>query len=179
MISSTLAITLVLALTFEVQAQQAGPGASEPDVVDIATTPLTDLNIKSDEIPELLLQAQQSPYSLAGLEGCRAIIGEVDKFNVLLGDDFDLPRDMPGGTNAGAIGKAAVGSFMPFRGLVREVSGASGRERALGVALQAGYARRGFLKGIGQRMGCRYPGRPASENDILNLEAEREEALSE
>jgi hypothetical protein len=175
MASSAVAITLMLAFSFEAQGQQAGSGQSEPSVVDIASTPLTDLNINRDEIPELLLEAQQAPYRLAGLEGCRAIIGEVEKFNLLLGDDFDLPRDMPGGTNMGAIGQAAVGSFIPFRGIIREVSGASARQRALSAALQAGYARRGFLKGIGQRMGCRYPGRPASENDISKLEAERED----
>lgn len=172
---ATMASIFMLAVSVEAQCQQAGAG--EPDVVDIATTPLDDLNISGDKVDELLLEAQQAPYSLAGLENCSAIIGEVDKFNVLLGDDFDLPRDMPGGPSVGSIGQAAVGSFIPFRGLVREVSGANSRDRALAVAVQAGYARRGFLKGIGQRMGCQYPGRPASENDIAQIEAEREELL--
>jgi hypothetical protein len=178
-LACTLPLTLALSVSAHAQDQEGQAVRDEPNALDVAMTPLTDLNIAGGEIPELLLAAQESPYSLEGLDDCASITAEVAKFDALLGDDFDLPRDMPGSTSVGAIGQAAVGSFIPFRGLVREVSGAKGRERALSIAVQAGYARRGFLKGAGQAKGCRYPARPATENDIQQIQAERQEVLEE
>ena len=46
-----------------------------------------------------------------------------------------------------------------FRGILREVTGAAGNDRALRAAFTAGMARRAFLKGLGQGKGCAYPAR--------------------
>ncbi|MGG2005328.1 hypothetical protein [Novosphingobium resinovorum] len=54
-----------------------------------------------------------------------------------------------------------VASFIPFRGLIREVSGANAQDRKVNAAIQAGLTRRGFLKGVGSAKGCRYPASPA------------------
>ena len=48
-----------------------------------------------------------------------------------------------------------VNSLIPFRGVVREVSGAAAADRRLTAATQAGFARRGFLRGVHQTRGCR------------------------
>ena len=45
--------------------------------------------------------------------------------------------------------------------LIREISGANEQDRRLLLAVQAGFARRAFLKGFGQARGCRYPARAA------------------
>lgn len=148
----------------------------EPDAVDVATTPVTDLNLKKDEIPPLLIRAQKKPYDLSGLSRCAALIAEVNKFDNLLGDDIDLPQNVRSGPSAGRVAQSVVGSFIPFRGIIREVSGANEQQRKLQAAIQAGLARRGFLKGVGQSRGCRYPARPATERDIDRIQAERARA---
>lgn len=59
------------------------------------------------------------------------------------------------------MAKNVVASFIPFRGILRELSGAAGQERDWRAAIYAGSVRRGFLKGLGQQKGCAYPARPA------------------
>lgn len=136
------------------------------DAEDVAKTPLTDLNLSKDEIPALLIDAQLKPYDLAGLGKCRALVAEVEKFNAVLGPDLDLPQDAEARVSAGRVAKSVVGSFIPFRGILREITGANNQDRKVRAAIDAGLARRGFLKGVGATRGCAYPARPASAKDV-------------
>lgn len=138
----------------------------EPDAEDVATTPVSDLGLRKDEIPQLLLDAQTEPYNLDGLNRCRPLIDAVEELDSILGDDLDLPQSVRQGPSAGRVAQKVVGSFIPFRGIVREVSGANAHERRVQAAIQAGLARRGFLKGVGQSRGCRYPARPAGPREV-------------
>jgi len=150
-------------------AQQSAPvGDRDPDAVDIAKTPVTDLNLDKKEIPELLVRALQNPYDLQGLGRCAQLISAVEELDALLGPDLDLPQETRERIAASRVGKAVVNSFIPFRGIIREVSGASEHQRRERAAIQGGLARRGFLKGVGQLRGCKYPGRPATRDDIDN-----------
>ena len=54
-----------------------------------------------------------------------------------------------------AVGKTIVNSLIPFRGLVREISGAAPAERRLQAAVAAGIARRGYLRGLAGATKCR------------------------
>jgi hypothetical protein len=133
----------------------------EPDAGDVARTPLEDFNISSDDIPVVLVTAAQDPYAAAGLTNCNAIVGEIAAIDTVLGADFDVPAATgQSGISEGQVAKSVVGSFIPFRGLVREVSGANAREREVNRAVTAGMVRRGYLKGLGQERGCSYPARP-------------------
>jgi hypothetical protein len=139
---------------------------------DVAMTPLTDLNLKKQDIPILLLDAQLRPYDLTGLRRCRALIAEVRKLDSVLGEDVDIPQADEDRTSPGRIAKSIVGSFIPFRGILREITGANDQERRLANAVQAGMIRRGFLKGIGSSRGCAYPGRPGTQQQVdLYLES--------
>lgn len=131
----------------------------KPDAVDVVATPASDLNLKKDEIPALLLAAQQNPYDVGGMRRCPAIAAAVGEFDAVLGPDIDLPQDSKSKASAGTVAQAAIGAFIPFRGLIREISGANAQERRIQEAIQAGMARRAFLKGYGQARGCRYPAR--------------------
>jgi hypothetical protein len=134
----------------------------DPDAVDVAATPMSDLNLRKDEIPQLLIDAQAKPYDLNGLGKCSQLAARIGEFDAVLGDDIDLPQTPGQRVSPGRIGQYVVGSFIPFRGLVREVSGANDQRRRMDAAISAGLARRGFLKGIGQERGCRYPARSAT-----------------
>jgi hypothetical protein len=138
----------------------------EPDVMDVARTPMTDLNLSRTEVPALLAEAQQRPYSLQGLDTCEQLIRAVDEFNAVLGPDLDLPQAERARLSGGRIAQWAVGRFIPFRGLIREISGANRQQREVEAAIQAGLMRRAFLKGVGVARRCPYPASPATETIV-------------
>lgn len=139
---------------------------------DVALTPLSDLNIKKGEIPDILLAAQEDPYDLEGLTRCPQLAAEIGELNAVLGDDLDVAQARRGGVQAGRAAQAALGSFIPFRGLIREVSGANAQDRKIQAAIVAGSTRRGFLKGVGQQRGCRYPARSATAAGVAQTEVD-------
>lgn len=166
---ATIALLCPVLLLGAVPAVAAEPDEPEkpvtdrgPSMGDAAATPVSDLNLKKGEIPQLLISAQERPYHLGGLERCNQIAGAIRELDQLLGDDLDLPQEDGQRVTAGRVAQAAVGSFIPFRGLIREVSGANTHERRMQAAIVAGIARRAFLKGYGQARGCRYPARAAT-----------------
>ena len=133
----------------------------EPDATEVAKTPLRDLNIDARDIPPVLRTASRDPYALAGLDTCDAIVTDIAALDTALGADYDIAQD-DGNTriSQGRIGQSVVGSFIPFRGIVREATGAAENDRELRAAYTAGMARRAFLKGVGLGRGCNYPARP-------------------
>jgi hypothetical protein len=160
---------LALSTTPAVSREPAQPDKPITDrdvsAVDVATTPMTDLNIRKEEIPQLVIDAQLKPYDLNGLKSCRQIAAMVGQFDAVLGDDLDLPQVEGDRVSPGRIAQSVVGSFIPFRGIIRELSGANDQRRRMQLAIEAGMARRSFLKGVGQERGCRYPARSATSGD--------------
>jgi hypothetical protein len=133
----------------------------DPDVREIATTPLRDLNLSRDEIPALLQQAAVAPYDSAGLGNCAAIGAAIADLDAVLGSDLDVEVDESDRISVGRIARSAVGSLLPFRSIVRELTGAADHQREFEQAILAGAVRRGYLKGLGEQRGCDYPARPA------------------
>lgn len=133
----------------------------EPDAAEVARTPLRDLNIQARDIPEVLISAARDPYAMAGMDTCDAFVTDIAALDSVLGADYDI-ADADGNIrfSEGRIGQSLVGSFLPFRGIVREVTGAAGNDRAMRAAYTAGMVRRAFLKGVGLGRGCAYPARP-------------------
>lgn len=133
----------------------------EPDATEVAKTPLRDLNIDARDIPEVLQTAVRDPYAMAGMGECNALVSEIAALDSVLGADYDIADDEGNDRfSEGRIGQSVVGSILPFRGILREVTGAAGNERALRAAYTAGMVRRSFLKGWGLGRGCAYPARP-------------------
>jgi hypothetical protein len=138
---------------------------------DVATTPLTDLNLKHDAIPPLLIAAQERPYDLAGLRRCTQIAAAIGDLDAVLGEDIDVAQARQQGVSVGQVAQSALGSFIPFRGVIRELSGANAQERKVDAAVYAGSVRRAFLKGVGQTRGCRYPARAATAAVLAQRDA--------
>ena len=140
---------------------------------DAFTAPLEDLNLKRQAIPAILQSAITKPYDLTGLDTCEAIAGEVAQLDVLLGADFDEPpppanddsmaekgQRMAGHAAVGAV-RSASRSIIPFRGIVRKMTGAERHEREVDTAIQAGKVRRAYLKGVGMNKNCAPPAAPS------------------
>lgn len=151
------------------QQQQQPVNDRDPDAERVAETPLRDLNLKKDGIPPVLLAAARDPYATDGLAICSAVSAQVQELDALLGSDFDVGEAKRKGVTTGKVAEGVVGSFIPFRGLVREASGAASAERQLQVAIFAGGTRRGFLKGLGVQRGCKSPARPATVNGAVTI----------
>ncbi len=124
---------------------------------DIITAPLQDANLKKKRIPEVLELARGNPYEMTGLGNCASIKQKISALSEVLGTDFDSAEDSrPNrGRQAANVGKSVVQSFIPFRGVIREVTGAAAAQREWDAAVDAGIARRGFLRGVARVRGCR------------------------
>lgn len=132
--------------------ESAGKRAGE-----IVTQPVRDVGIEKTKIPPILEAAAESPYRAPKGKGCPAITGELAQLNDALGPDFGVgtkENEDKTGKIASAGGSWVVNSLIPFRGLVREVSGAAPAERRLNAAITAGAARRGYLRGLSESRGC-------------------------
>lgn len=124
----------------------------------VVSQPLRDVGIMSDKIPDILIKAQQAPYSRAGLATCADYKRTIAELDEALGPDVDAV-DAEGrpisGRLAEAGAKSVVGSLIPFRGLVREISGAASTDRRIAAAYVTGAARRAYLKGYAAGRRCK------------------------
>ncbi|MBF0663934.1 MAG: hypothetical protein IR159_00060 [Brevundimonas sp.] len=161
-----LPIVVVLMLSGCGSAREFGSGVGAA-----ATAPLDDLNLRREEIPTVLLQAEANPYDLRNLNQCSTIGAEISRLNDALGPDTDEPPPPDGSTlgeRAGdAASKAALDAirdtttdFIPGRSWIRRLSGAEQHSRHVQSAIQAGRMRRAFLKGIGMQRNCAPPAAP-------------------
>jgi hypothetical protein len=125
---------------------------------DIAQQPGVDIGAKKVAIPPVLQRAAVNPYATTGMANCAQIKSGIGDLSAVLGPDFRAGANTPenrAGKLAEAGGKTLVNGLLPFRGLVREISGAAPAQRRLNAAISAGYARRGFLRGVAVARKCR------------------------
>ena len=148
-------------------AEQVGAGLGEA-----VTAPLDDLNLRRQEIPTVLLQAESNPYDLRNLTHCRTIAAEIARLDEALGPDTDAPPSQDGSYRSERAADAAAGAtldavrgavtdFIPARSWVRRLSGADAHSKHVQSAIQAGLRRRSFLKGVGMQRNCAPPAAPA------------------
>ena len=151
---ATLAAAPALA---QAQSQQSDGERIGDKAENIARQPMKDVGIMRENPPEVLKDAQRAPYSLAGIKNCRDFRRAVIELDNVLGPDVDavdekgdaLPERL---AEAGA--KSIVNSLIPFRGIVREATGAAEADRKFRMMVAAGMARRGFLKGVARERQC-------------------------
>lgn len=153
-----------------------------------AATPLTDLNLVRDEIPDVLAQAQKTPYAAPDDQTCGALSLQVHMLDEVLGADLDTPStdanpslvergsDAAENSAVGALQRTAEG-LVPFRSWVRKLSGAEKHSRKIAAVIAAGTIRRAFLKGVAAANGCvLHP--PAEPDPAASAAAEPASAAS-
>lgn len=141
----------------------AQQGSKEDSTIESAGNKVTE-PFDGKEVPQKLQDIQDAPYSLSGLSRCAAIIAEVRELNEVLGPDVNESVDRSRGKKreqtAARVAGSAIGSIIPFGGIIGEVTGANAERRRYNEAVYAGTVRRGFLKGVGLQRGCKAPARP-------------------
>lgn len=149
------------------------------DAVDAATGPLEDLNIRKREIPEPLKLAVRDPYATPEAKKCDDIRGQIAELDDILGADMQpqevevasaddhflglsvsdvkMPTADQVESSAGGFLHNKVMDFisskvniLPFRSIVRTVSGADRYQKKVTQAYEAGKLRRAYLKGYAQ-----------------------------
>jgi hypothetical protein len=144
----------------EAEKAEGSSGGMRQKAGEIVTQPVRDVGVDKPDIPPVLVEAVKDPYSLEGLKTCRQLSAALAAHNEALGPDFvpgGAGKENRGAKLAEAGGKTVINSLIPFRQLVREISGAAPAQRSLNAAVDAGLARRGFLRGVHLRQRCRTP----------------------
>lgn len=166
------AVSLVLSGCNAGASAREGAGQVGAGLGDAVTAPLEDLNLRRDEIPTILLQAEANPYDLRNLNNCRTIGAEIARLDEALGPDTDAPPSQDGSYMSERAADAAAGAtldavrgtvtdFIPARSWVRRLTGADAHSKHVQSAIQAGLRRRSFLKGVGMQRNCAPPAAPA------------------
>ena len=150
--------------------------SSEVTAGDVAMTPLEDINLAQDPIPPILLKARKAPYASDEITTCDTILRELGNLDAVLGEDFDTTAAEERDLSAEKVAQGVVRWLIPFRGVIREVSGASKAEFEFRQAIIAGLVRRAYLKGRGQAQFCPYPARPATPEVLAAIRAARAQA---
>ncbi|HSI58279.1 MAG TPA: hypothetical protein VLA16_12040 [Ideonella sp.] len=151
--------------------RDAGSAGGSTQMAQVATTPLSDLNLVKADIPAVLASAQKGPYTAPADKSCPALATQIQTLDAALGADLDTPPTPANPSlverSGGAVGDAAVGALrgaaegvVPFRGWVRKLSGAERYSKDVAAAIAAGTIRRAYLKGLGQAAGCAAPAAP-------------------
>jgi hypothetical protein len=152
------------------------------------TQPLRDLSILRPEPEEVLQRAAVAPYAITaalpnGALDCIAVASEIELLDSALGEDLDVVTPeaslmAQARTGAGDALVDAVGDLvsLPYRGLIRRITGAERRDREMEEAVEAGMVRRAFLKGLRARE-CAIPEllaepEPAPEPIVIAQETE-------
>lgn len=139
------------------------------DAMTTVHGPLDDVGIDRDEVPPMLLVLIDDPYHPPGSTNCSALRRELSQIDFLIGPDTDYSQTAGEGDAAGdeeswlakgaqrgaqAAHDVAVGfvksklNLIPFRSVIRYVSGAKKHEKEMAQATEAGRLRRAYLKGL-------------------------------
>ena len=143
---------------------RGAPGDSSPASrgrID-PTAPTRELDLIPRAIPSLLTDALRYPYTPPAPRDCTTIAAQVRELDLALGVDLDNPARPPAKDHtAGRLLISGIKSALPYFGWLRRLSGADRRQRLAQAAFTAGHARRGYLKGVGQQLGCVPPAAPS------------------
>ncbi|HVI32223.1 hypothetical protein [Phenylobacterium sp.] len=135
------AAPLIAALVATGAAALAAPAAAE-----IKPGQQEGLGLTAQDVPELLKKAKADPYAPPAAPACETAYQELAALDQILGPDADEPSVKK--AQAGNLLMKGVRSLIPHREIFRVLTGVDRKERELAEAAMAGWARRGYLKGM-------------------------------
>ena len=162
---------LILALLFvascagpSVRARNPGYSPTTPERLDrVVDQPFSDLDLSKTDIPPALLKVAADPYAPPAHPDCAGLRAEIDSLSLLLGPDIGPLRVNRDGNiltddrvenSAFNTARGAAEGWIPFHGVVRELSGAAAHDRLVEHAMMAGFVRRSYLRGLASGSLC-------------------------
>jgi hypothetical protein len=120
------------------------------------------LGLTGAGIPPILKEVQANPYRYPVSPACESIPKEIVALNQVLGPDVDGEQAK---TSKVHMAMNYARGMIPYRGYVRFLTRADSRDKALQAAATAGYARRGFLRGLEAHLQCA----PAADAQVADV----------
>lgn len=117
-----------------------------PAAAEIKPGQQQGLGLTAQDVPELLKKAKTDPYAPPAAPACETAYQELAALDQILGPDADEPNVKK--AEAGNLLMKGVRSLIPHREIFRVLTGVDRKERELAEAAMAGWARRGYLKGM-------------------------------
>ena len=141
-------VTIQQACAMAAAALLAGPALAQ-----VKAGSESGLGLTGAEIPAVLRHTKADPYKAPSAPACLTIPFEITQLNELIGADLDAqgPAQDKSLTDRGIQMSRGM---VPYGGLVRFVTGANKKDQELREAILAGYARRGYLRGLQANMTC-------------------------
>jgi hypothetical protein len=151
-------------------------------VGDAVTAPLKDFNLVRVKVPHALAVAAKDPYQKPERFDCAFLAHEIGQLDLALGPDLDVPRDADQTglrtRGAQAASDAALDAvrdvttgWIPFRSVVRRLTGAAQNQDEIEDAVHAGGIRRAYLKGLGRQQDCPHPASPLPSTLVAQEDA--------
>ena len=137
-------------------AGSVGGGFTNAQAEEVKPGQQQGLGLTGSSIPDVLVRAKADPYALPSPAGCATIAAELTALDEVLGPDADQPQVKKTDNGSAAVG-GVVRSFIPYRGVVRFLTGADKKDKALVDAAMAGSTRRGYLRGLAITQNCHGP----------------------
>ncbi|WP_332773472.1 hypothetical protein [Phenylobacterium sp.] len=134
--------------------------ASQATLQGALLAPLRDLNLMRDKAPKSLTGAQEAPYLDPQKASCAELAAMIAPLEVALGPDRGDGAAAPkSGGRSMVLGALAdiTRDVIPFRGVVRRLTGASRQDQKVREGREAGQLRRAYLKGFASANGCYGP----------------------
>ncbi len=120
------------------------------------------LGLTGADIPPILKAVQADPYRYPAAPACESIPQEIVALNQVLGPDVDGERVK---TSKVHMAMNYARGMIPYRGYVRFLTRADSKDKALQAAATAGYARRGFLRGLEAHLQCA----PSADTQVADV----------
>jgi hypothetical protein len=118
------------------------------------TSGTDDLGVAGREPPALLQFIGLHAYALDADATCQTIADGIAQIDSVLGPDIDLEAESNRRSMPGRYAMNAVRGAIPYRWVLRLMTGADKRDRAYQAAVLTGVARRAFLKGVRKERSC-------------------------
>ena len=122
--------------------------ASSADLAGAVTAPIRDLNLMRDEVPEVLTTARDAPYLDPQDASCEQLAEMIAPLDEALGPDPGAgAKPENGGASKMVFGAMAdvTRDVIPFRGVVRRITGAARADQKVRETREAGQLRLQFL----------------------------------
>jgi len=114
------------------------------------------LGLTGPSIPDVLKVIAANPYKAPAEPACETIPAEILALDQVLGADADeaKPKKSYVVSYAERMAGGAIRGMVPYRGAIRFLTGADHKDHELMDAARAGWARRGFLRGLEANLEC-------------------------
>jgi hypothetical protein len=127
-----------------------------------------DLGIFGQKAPEILRKAKADPYAPPAEPACQSVPQEIEQLNAALGPDADQEQKKT--NHVTKLVGGAIRGLIPHRDVIRLLTGAGKKDDAAKQAALAGWARRGYLKGLAKTLDCTQAQQIVAEGSVPPLE---------